>query len=340
MDQKAQAPHASPAPDAPPKPVLDYPFEAPPQRGQTLEVAPGVLWIRMPLPYALDHINLWAIDDGNGWAIVDTGARTDEGVATWRELFSKSSDGRSLTRVLVTHMHPDHVGLAGWLTRKFHVPLYMTRLEYLNCRVVVSDCSREAPPDAIAFYRRAGWSDGALESYRARFGNFGKHIHALPDSYRRLHDGEERRIGGHLWRVVVGSGHSPEHASLYCPDLKLLISGDQVLPASLPTSRSIPWSPTPTPWPTGWNRWKRSGAKCPTMCWSCLRTAIAFAACMRASIRWWQARNAPTTGCWPHWPSRGAPLMSSAPCSRAPSASPARPCWAWPRAKAWPASTI
>jgi glyoxylase-like metal-dependent hydrolase (beta-lactamase superfamily II) len=196
MDQKAQAPHASPAPDAPPKPVLDYPFEAPPQRGQTLEVAPGVLWIRMPLPYALDHINLWAIDDGNGWAIVDTGARTDEGVATWRELFSKSSDGRSLTRVLVTHMHPDHVGLAGWLTRKFHVPLYMTRLEYLNCRVVVSDCSREAPPDAIAFYRRAGWSDGALESYRARFGNFGKHIHALPDSYRRLHDGEELLISG------------------------------------------------------------------------------------------------------------------------------------------------
>jgi hypothetical protein len=209
MDQKAQAPHASPAPDAPPKPVLDYPFEAPPQRGQTLEVAPGVLWIRMPLPYALDHINLWAIDDGNGWAIVDTGARTDEGVATWRELFSKSSDGRSLTRVLVTHMHPDHVGLAGWLTRKFHVPLYMTRLEYLNCRVVVSDCSREAPPDAIAFYRRAGWSDGALESYRARFGNFGKHIHALPDSYRRLHDGEELGRSGaaaHLFQRL-GPSH-------------------------------------------------------------------------------------------------------------------------------------
>src|SRR5258708_2804796 len=85
MDQKAQAPNASHATDAPPKPVLDYPFEAPPQRGQTLEVAPGVLWIRMPLPYALDHINLWAIDDGQGWAIVDTGARTDEGVATDRK---------------------------------------------------------------------------------------------------------------------------------------------------------------------------------------------------------------------------------------------------------------
>lgn len=146
MNQTAQDPIASQAPEAPPRPVLDYLFEAPPQHGQTLEVAPGVLWLRMPLPYALDHINLWAIDDGQGWAIVDTGARTDEGVATWRALFSQSTDGRSLTRVFVTHMHPDHVGLAGWLTRKFHVPLYMTRLEYLNCRVVVSDCSREARP--------------------------------------------------------------------------------------------------------------------------------------------------------------------------------------------------
>ena len=95
---------------------------------------------------------------------------------------------------------------------------------------MVSDTGREAPPDAIEFYRRAGWSDAAIETYRARFGNFGKHIHALPDSYRRLHDGEELRIGAHTWRVVVGNGHSPEHACLYCPDLKVLISGDQVLP--------------------------------------------------------------------------------------------------------------
>lgn len=219
-----------PDPDPVPKPILVYPFEAPPARGRTIEVAPGVHWIRMPLPYALDHINLWAIDDGRGWAVVDTGVRTEETALVWRELFANSPDERPLTRVFVTHMHPDHIGMAGWLTRKSGVRLWMTRLEYLSCRVMMSDTGREAPPDAIEFCRRAGWGPAAIETYRARFGNFGKHIHALPDSYRRLNDGEEIAIGANTWRVVVGSGHSPEHACLYCPALKLLISGDQVLP--------------------------------------------------------------------------------------------------------------
>jgi len=210
--------------------ALTYPFDRPPENARAMEVAPGVHWIRMPLPYALNHINLWAIDDGQGWAIVDTGARTDEGVATWRALFSQSTDGRSLTRVFVTHMHPDHVGMAGWLTRKFDCPLWMTKLEYLNCRVLAADTGREAPTDAIRFYRRAGWGEAAIEDYRARFGKFGQFIHALPDSYRRIRDGETLRIGEHDWRVVVGNGHSPEHACLHCPELKLLISGDQVLP--------------------------------------------------------------------------------------------------------------
>ena len=208
---------------------LIYPFE-PPARGHTVEVAPGVRWLRLPLPYQLNHINLWVIDDGDGWALVDTGVRTEESAQAWREQFANAPDQRPLTRVFVTHMHPDHVGMAGWLTRKFKVRLWMTRLEYLSCRTMVSDTGREAPEDAIEFYRHAGWGEAAIESYRARFGNFGKHIHQLPDSFRRLHDGEEFAIGAHRWRVVVGSGHSPEHACLYCEALKLLISGDQVLP--------------------------------------------------------------------------------------------------------------
>jgi len=212
------------------KAALDYPFAGPPERGRTLEVAPGVHWLRMPLPYALNHINLWALDDGAGWALVDTGVRTDDGVAAWREVFANAPDHRSLTRVFVTHLHPDHVGMAGWLTRKFGIELWMTRLEYLTCRVMVSDTGREAPPEGLAFYRRAGWEDAAIETYKARFGNFGKHIHPLPDSYHRLSDGQELQIGAHRWRVIVGSGHSPEHACLYNEALKLLISGDQVLP--------------------------------------------------------------------------------------------------------------
>ncbi|RUP35242.1 MAG: MBL fold metallo-hydrolase [Curvibacter sp.] len=213
-----------------PKDPLIYPFEAVPPRGTTLEVAPGVHWIRMPLPYALDHINLWALDDDAGWAIVDTGTRTDENAQVWRELFAHAPDRRGITRIFVTHMHPDHVGMAGWLTRKFNARLWMTRLEYMSCRVMVSDTGREAPPEAIEFFRQAGWGEAAIERYRLRFGNFGKHIHALPESFRRLREGEIIRIGRHDWRVIIGTGHSPEHACLYCAELKVLISGDQVLP--------------------------------------------------------------------------------------------------------------
>jgi glyoxylase-like metal-dependent hydrolase (beta-lactamase superfamily II) len=210
--------------------ALSYPCGDPPATGQAREIAPGVHWIRMPLPGALSHINLWAIEDDAGWAIVDTGLRSEETTTAWCELFSGPLGGRVATRVLVTHMHPDHVGMAGWLTRKFGCRLWMTRVEYLTCRMLVADTGREAPADGIAFYRRSGWDAEALERYRARFGNFGKMTYTLPDSYRRIKDGEVFTIGRHEWQVLVGTGHTPEHACLYCPALKLLISGDQVLP--------------------------------------------------------------------------------------------------------------
>lgn len=212
------------------KPTLVYPFKTPPEVGKVIEVAPGVVWMRMPLPMLLNHINVWGLEDSNGWAVVDTGMKTDETLAAWRELFRNAIEQRPLTRVFGTHMHPDHIGMAGWLTRKFDCRLWMTQLEYLNCRVLTADTGRDAPEDGVTFYRRAGWSSAAIENYQARFGNFGKYIHALPESYRRIKDGEEIRIGANTWRVIVGTGHSPEHACLYCADLKLLISGDQVLP--------------------------------------------------------------------------------------------------------------
>lgn len=209
---------------------LIYPFLTAPAPGEALQVAPGLLWIRMPMSMALTHINLWAIDDGDGWAIVDTGLSTPETAAAWCQLFTGALGHRPVTRVFVTHMHPDHIGMAGWITRKFGCRLWMTRLEYLSSRMLAADTGREAPEDGVRFYRRAGWSEEAIENYRARFGSFGKDMYAMPDSFRRLCDGERFTIGAHEWCVVVGTGHSPEHACLYCPELKLLIAGDQVLP--------------------------------------------------------------------------------------------------------------
>jgi len=184
----------------------------------------------MPLGGALSAINVWAIREGEGWAIVDTGIGGTETRNAWRAVLKGPLEGRPVTRVFVTHMHPDHIGMAGYLTRKFQADLWITRLEFVTCRSLAADTGREAPADALRFYRAAGWDEDAIETYRARFGGFGRGLYALPDSFRRLADRDVIRIGDHDWEVVVGCGHSPEHASLWCRDLKLMISGDQVLP--------------------------------------------------------------------------------------------------------------
>jgi len=238
---------------------LLYPLgEHTPSTGQATEVAPGVYWLRMGLPFALDHINLWLLRDRQpdpqepahlreGWTVVDCGIDNPTTREAWLAVESQVMQGLPVLRVIVTHMHPDHIGMAGWLTRKFDIRRWMTRLEYLSCRVMKGDTGREAPADAVAFYRRAGWSPAAIEAYRVRLGRFGAHIHALPESYHRLSDGDVLRIGEGHWRVIVGSGHSPEHACLYNADQGLLISGDQVLPRISSNVSVFPTEPDADP---------------------------------------------------------------------------------------------
>jgi glyoxylase-like metal-dependent hydrolase (beta-lactamase superfamily II) len=227
--------------------ALVYPLESTPGVGQALQVAPGVLWLRMPLPMTLNHINLWALEDEDGWTLVDTGMQTNEIAAAWGDVMSGPMADRPVTRVICTHMHPDHIGMAGWLTRRFNCQLWTTRLEYVTCRMLVADTGREAPLDAVRFYQAAGWDSAAIENYKARFGGFGKMVYALPDSFRRVRDGDRLMIGGRQWEAVVGRGHSPEHLCLYCPELRLLISGDQVLPKITSNVSVFPTEPEADP---------------------------------------------------------------------------------------------
>lgn len=229
------------------RPKLVYPFDSAPEPGTTMEVAPGVRWVRMPLPFALKWINLWLIEDGPGWTLVDTGIAMEDTRTHWRTIFETDLGGKPITRVICTHMHPDHIGLAGWIARKFDAPLWTSRLEYVTCRMLVADTGREAPEDGTRFYRAAGWDEDALDSYRIKFGGFGKAVSRLPDAYRRLRDGETIEIGGRPWRIVVGCGHSPEHVCLWQPELKLFISGDQVLPRISSNVSVFPTEPEADP---------------------------------------------------------------------------------------------
>lgn len=227
--------------------MLTYPFQSAPEPGDSVEVAPGVLWLRMPLPLSLNHVNVWALADGDTWTVVDTGMQTTESATAWQTAFSGALHGRPVGRVICTHMHPDHVGMAGWLTRRFDCQLWMTRLEYVTCRMLVADTGRAVPAEALRFYRAAGWDDEALADYEVRFGGFGKHIHQLPDSFRRISDGDGIAVGGRTWRAVIGRGHSPEHLCLHCPQLALMISGDQVLPRITSNVSVFPTEPEADP---------------------------------------------------------------------------------------------
>jgi glyoxylase-like metal-dependent hydrolase (beta-lactamase superfamily II) len=227
---------------------LDYPCGTPPVAGAIAEIAPGVLWVRMPLPFALRWINLWLLENGDGWTVVDTGVATDESRQHWRTIFdSPALGGRPVTNVIVTHMHPDHVGLASWIAGQFACPLWMSRLEYITCRMLLADMGRPAPEDGVNFYRSAGWTEAALTTYRERFGSFGRLVTPLPDSYRRLTAGEQLEIGGRRWHLLGGNGHSPEHVCLWCPELNLFISGDQILPRISSNVSVFPTEPEADP---------------------------------------------------------------------------------------------
>jgi glyoxylase-like metal-dependent hydrolase (beta-lactamase superfamily II) len=226
---------------------IEYEFDTRPAHGDVNTIVEGIRWLRMPLPMALEHINLWLIDDQDGCAIVDTGVCIESNRDIWEQTFAGPMAGQPVTRVIVTHLHPDHSGCAGWLAKNHDVELWMTREEYLMCRLLIADTGRDAPVAGTRFYRAAGFSDEALTRYQQNFGMFGKYVAPLPESYRRIVDGEQLAIGGSDWEIIIGRGHSPEHACLFNPERNLVISGDQILPTISSNVSVYPTEPQANP---------------------------------------------------------------------------------------------
>jgi glyoxylase-like metal-dependent hydrolase (beta-lactamase superfamily II) len=218
---------------------LDYPLgDTMPELGSVQEVAPGLHWVRMTLPFALNHINLWLLDDllddgdgpRRGWTIVDCGIATDTTRSAWEQVFETALQGRPVLRVIATHYHPDHMGLAEWLCDKWKVKLWTTAGEYAVARMMSADMPGYSGASLMAHYVAHGLPGDAVSKVGERRGYYARLVPAVPETYRRLQDGQQFNINGQRWQVITGFGHSPEHASLWCEERGLLISGDMVLP--------------------------------------------------------------------------------------------------------------
>ncbi|MCG6883329.1 MAG: MBL fold metallo-hydrolase [Silicimonas sp.] len=226
---------------------IRYPHETAPEFGVPVEVADGVMWLRLPLPMALDHVNIYALDDGDSWTLVDTGLAWPRGQAMLDAALEGPLGGKPVARVLVTHHHPDHIGLAGGFQAR-GAELLTTRTAYLMARMLSLDVQERPVPEALEFYRSAGAAPEVMEQRaRERPFNFADVIAPLALGYTRITEGDRLRIGGRTWRVRIGHGHAPEHATLWSEDDDLILGGDQLLPSISPNLGVYPTEPGADP---------------------------------------------------------------------------------------------
>jgi glyoxylase-like metal-dependent hydrolase (beta-lactamase superfamily II) len=208
--------------------AIHHPFPDVPAEGEATEVADGILWMRLPLPMALDHVNVFALDEGDSWTLVDTGLSTRRAKALWEVLLAGPLSGRPVRRVIVTHHHPDHIGLAGWFQAR-GAELITTRTAWLYARMLCLDVQDRPGPQQMTFYRRLGIGEAALARRASeRPFNFADVVEPLPLGFTRIAEGSRIEAGGRTWQVRIGDGHAPEHATLWSGDL--VLGGDQLLP--------------------------------------------------------------------------------------------------------------
>jgi glyoxylase-like metal-dependent hydrolase (beta-lactamase superfamily II) len=229
--------------------LLGFPFAAPPPVGGSTEVADGIFWLRMPLPFALDHINLWLLADGESWTQVDCGYGDAATRSIWQTHFEKTLQRRPLGRVIATHYHPDHLGNAAWLVDRFGCPLVMPQAEYLTAHMMANGSASYNNSAICELFRVHGMDEAQLEPMRGRGNHYRRGVPELPATYRRLIDGDVVAIGRQRWRSFAGYGHSPEHMALHCEEFGVCISGDMLLPR-ISTNVSV-WASEPEGDPLG-----------------------------------------------------------------------------------------
>jgi glyoxylase-like metal-dependent hydrolase (beta-lactamase superfamily II) len=210
--------------------VLEYPVAAPPPPGETIEIAPGVRWLRMPLPFALDHINLWLLADDDGATLVDCGIGDAATRGLWDRFFATTLERMPLRRIIATHYHPDHVGNAAWLAERADVPIAMTAAEYLTAHAMAGQHAGYSPQATLGLFRRHGMSEPDVAALEQMGNRYRRGVPELPESFARMLDGATLRAAETTWRIIEGHGHSPEHASLFSAERSVLISGDMLLP--------------------------------------------------------------------------------------------------------------
>jgi glyoxylase-like metal-dependent hydrolase (beta-lactamase superfamily II) len=209
--------------------LLELPFPQPPASGEMREVAEGVFWLRATLPFRLDHVNLYLIEDGPGFALFDAGIDDAPTRAMWEDLFAGPLNGKPLTRVISSHCHPDHIGLAGWLCERFGVELETTQTEYLDALRYRLDPGALASAHYRNFYLSHGLGAAETDLLLNRGLHYLKMVAELPRTFRRLMAGETMLIGRRRFEVVTGAGHSAEQAMLSCREGGFVLCADQVL---------------------------------------------------------------------------------------------------------------
>ena len=228
--------------------MITYPWNDPPASGEAIELAEGVLWLRLPLPMVLDHVNIYALDEGDSWTIVDTGIHSRRSVALWEEVLAGPLQGRPVSRVILTHHHPDHIGMAGWLMARYGAELLATRTSWLMARMLILDEEPRPTEQALAFWRSAGMDAEILARRKNdRPYNFADICHPIPVGYSRLRQGDVLCAGGRSWDVHIGNGHAPEHLTLWSRDDALVLAGDQVIASISPNIGVYPTEPEADP---------------------------------------------------------------------------------------------